>query len=226
MNIKRNIRISFPTVPFFCYTNFSENVKGELNMDLSDPTIVELSVRLAEATAKNTATAISNKIRALKTEKDDKKTIAEMTELIYEILDEKQEVEIIAKSYQEELVAQKLTSDDLNFVVDTVIPAIKEFIEKSSKDPMQTSNQLSEIEALEPLLSLNTLMVLQTLGFNYKKGIGEPLTNLVSALIRKNTKNDESRLVELATEREIEYFKLLQNSEAFERLQQMNGNNN
>ena len=148
-----------------------------------------------------------------------------MTELIYEILDEKQEVEIIAKSYQEELVAQKLTSDDLNFVVDTVIPAIKEFIEKSSKDPLQTSSQLSEIEALEPLLSLNTLMVLQTLGFNYKKGIGEPLTNLVSTLIRKSTKNDESRLVELATEREIEYFKLLQNPEAFERLQQMSGNN-
>ncbi|MDB7359659.1 hypothetical protein ABHA11_12590 [Enterococcus faecium] len=201
-----------------CYT-YKKKIMEEGKMD---PNIVDLSIRLAEVGAKNTATSISNAIRALKAERDKTKTIAGMNELIYELLDEKQELEGIAKSYAEELVAQKLTESDLEYVVDTVIPVLKEFFEKLSgnedqENQRKSAEAIQNLEALEPLLSLNTLTVLQTLGFNFKKGIGEPLTDLTRNLISGKNKENQTRLNELAFEREIEYFKLIQDEEAFER---------
>ncbi|MCT0045252.1 hypothetical protein EFK32_11325 [Lactococcus lactis subsp. lactis] len=192
-------------------------------MDINDPIIVQLGVRLAEVTAKNTASAVFGKIKAVKSGHDKDKVIAEMQDLVHELLDEKQELELIAKSYEEELVTQKLKKSDLDFVVQTVLPAIKNFMGKASGDEEEFKNNIKSIEALEPLLSLDTLMVLQTLGFNYKKGIGEPLTNLTSNLINKVQNNNQNRLMELNAEREIEYFKLLQDSEAFERFKAMSG---
>ncbi|KST92512.1 hypothetical protein [Lactococcus lactis] len=220
--MKKFIQVSIPVIPYFCYTDNSEN-KGENIMDINDPIIVQLGVRLAEVTAKNTASAVFGKIKAVKSEHDKDKVIAEMQDLVHELLDEKQELELIAKSYEEELVTQKLKKSDLDFVVQTVLPAIKNFMGKASGDEEEFKNNIKSIEALEPLLSLDTLMVLQTLGFNYKKGIGEPLTNLTSNLINKVQNNNQNRLMELNAEREIEYFKLLQDSEAFERFKAMNG---
>lgn len=220
--MKKFIKISIPVIPYFCYTDNSEN-KGENIMDINDPIIIQLGVRLAEVTAKNTASAVFGKIKAVKSEHDKDKVIAEMQDLVHELLDEKQELELIAKSYEEELVTQKLKKSDLDFVVQTVLPAIKNFMGKASGDEEEFKNNIKSIEALEPLLSLDTLMVLQTLGFNYKKGIGEPLTNLTSNLINKVQNNNQNRLMELNAEREIEYFKLLQDSEAFERFKAMNG---
>ncbi|HCQ8783972.1 TPA: hypothetical protein OMH62_001354, partial [Enterococcus faecium] len=175
-----------------------------------DPNIVDLSIRLAEAGAKTTATSISSTIKALKADRDKAKTIAGMNDLIYELLDEKQEIEGIAKSYEEELVAQKLTDSDLEYVVNTVIPVLKEFLVKlSGNEDQEKQNKSAEaiknLEALEPLLSLNTLAVLQTLGFNFKKGIGEPLTELTRNMISGKNKENQTRLNELAFEREIEY---------------------
>ncbi|WP_246569542.1 hypothetical protein [Enterococcus devriesei] len=203
----------------FCYT-YKKKALGE--SEIMDPNIVDLSIRLAEVGAKNTASSISATIKALKADRDKTKTIAGMNELIYSLLDEKQELEGIAKSYEEELVAQKLTESDLEYVVNTVIPVFKEFFERLSinedeEGQKKSSEAIQNLEALEPLLSLNTLTVLQTLGFNYKKGIGEPLTDLTRNTISGKNKENQTRLNELAYEREIEYFKLMQDEEAFER---------
>lgn len=194
-----------------------------------DPEIVELGVRLAEVTAKNTASVISNKLRAFKQGRDDKKTIAEMNELIYELLDEKQELESIAKVYQEEVIGRKLSEEDLNFISETVIPVIVEFMEKiaASQDKNESLNTLKAVESLkafEPLLSINTLNVLQMIGFNFKKGIGEPLTELLKNTINGTNKVNQAKLNEVLAEREVEYFKLIQDSEAFERFRLLRNN--
>lgn len=194
-------------------------------MDNTDPIIVQLGVRLAEVAAQNTASAVFGKIKALKSELDKGKVIVELKDLIHELLDEKQELELIAKSYEEELVIQKLKKRRFRFCCKTVLPAMKDFVGKASGNEEEFKNNIKSIEALEPLLSLDTLIVLQTLGVNYKKGIGEPLTNLTSQLINKVQGNNQTRLQELNLEREIEYFKLLQNTEACERLSMMNNNN-
>ncbi len=178
---------------------------------------MQLGLRLAEVAAKNTASAISDKLRAIKSNSEKDKTIAEMQEIIYQLLDEKQEIEIIAKSFQDELTAQTIKESDLEFVVNTIIPAVKEFMERSSADQNELEKNLRNIETIEPLLSLSTLTVLQTLGFNYKRAIGEPLTNLVRDLIIGKDKDNQIRLNELITERDIEFYKVTQDENAYNR---------
>lgn len=187
-----------------------------------DPELVDLGVRLAEVGARNTASAIGSKLRAMKQGRDDKKTIAEMNDLIYELLEEKQEIEIIAKTYQEEIISQKLSEEDLSFVSNTVLPVLKEFMEnvaetQDEQEQASTLKTIETVEALEPLLSINTLNVLQMIGFNFKKGIGEPLTELLKTSISGENKLNQLKLNELVTERDVEYFKIMQDENAFER---------
>lgn len=187
-----------------------------------DPELVDLGVRLAEVGARNTASAIGSKLRAMKQGRDDKKTIAEMNDLIYELLEEKQEIEIIAKTYQEEIISQKLSEEDLSFVSNTVLPVLKEFMEnvaetQDEQEQASTLKTIETVEALEPLLSINTLNVLQMIGFNFKKGIGEPLTELLKTSISGENKLNQLKLNELVTERDVEYFKIIQDEHAFER---------
>lgn len=209
----------------YWYNKEKINNKELFNM-VMDQEFVELGVRLAEVGAKNTASAIDSKIRAFKQRRDDKKTIAEMNELIYELLEEKQEVESIAKVYQEELVGQKLSEDDLSFISETVIPVAIDFMEKvacsqSGDELSETRKTIESIKAFESLLSINTLNVLQLIGFNFKKAIGEPLTVLLENTINGKNKTDQGKLNELMAEREIEYFKLMQNEKAFERFKSL-----
>ena len=76
------------------------------------------------------------------------------------------------------------------------------------------------LEMLKPLLSKETFNILQLLGFNYKHAIGEPLTKLVNGLITSNTPSSQEEKRELETlilERDIEYYKFLQDDKAYER---------
>ena len=61
---------------------------------------------------------------------------------------------------------------------------------------------------------------MQILGFNFKKAIGEPLTELLASLIRSkiNTTENAAELQMLIQTRDIEFFKLCQNEDAYDRL--------
>lgn len=201
-----------------CYTESNQI----LEVRIMDPILLELSARLAEVGVKNTAASVSSAIRSLKAGRDKDKTISGLTDIISELIDDKQEAELIAKSYRDELVAQKLSEEDLSYVVDTVLPALKDFLSRMADDdnPEEVEKMdetIKKLEALEPLLSVNTLTVLQTLGFNFRKGIGEPLTELTRNAISGKQKENQTHFNELVYERDIEYFKLLQDEEAFER---------
>ncbi|WP_438723274.1 hypothetical protein [Enterococcus sp. AZ172] len=104
--------------------------------------------------------------------------------MIYELLDDKQELETIVKSYQEEFIAQKLSEDDLKHISSTVLPITKKFLEKlaetqEKEEQLKIIKLMESLDAFESRLSINTLNVLQLIGFNFKKGIGEPLTELI-----------------------------------------------
>ena len=51
--------------------------------------LIDLGVRLSEALLKNTASAISTKIKAIKSKKEDKETINELEEIILELISDK-----------------------------------------------------------------------------------------------------------------------------------------
>lgn len=207
---------SFALVPLKtnCYNEFKNN-KVVIKMD---PEMMQMTARLAELTVRNTASVVFEKISVSKAKKSDKETIAELTDIIKELIDEKQELEFISQAFERELATQKLSDNDIKFVGETVLPVIKDFASKSEGD---NRGLLQSIEMIEPLISQNTLQVLQILGFNFKKAIGEPFTELLSKKIQSlHVENNESLIISTA-ERDTEFYKVLQNNEAFNRLQQL-----
>lgn len=205
---------SFDIVPLElpCY-NVNNKIKvGNKNMD---PETSKVVGQLAAIAIRNTATIVHDKIATSKAQRNDKETIAELTDIIQDLLSDKQDLQMISESLKDELVSQKLSDEDLNFVAETVVPTIEKIV------PNNNEKMLTDIDKIKPLLSRNTLNVLQTLGFNFKRGIGEPLTDLLNGVIKgmNDKQNDEVTVAML--NRDIEYFKMVQNEEAFIRWQSL-----
>ena len=133
--------------------------------------LIDLSVRLSEALLKNTASAISTKIKAIKSKKEDKETINELVEIIQELISDKNELLQISQAYQQELMAQKITDKEIEYITKELIPKLQELVRATG------GNNVDEmVRILSPLISKETLTILQLLGFNFRNAIGEPLT--------------------------------------------------
>lgn len=146
---------------------------------MNDPIITQMAANLTEAAARNGASIISNKIKAAKAKKDNKETINELEEIISDLLADKAEIQRIAQAYEQELVSQKITEDDIKYITENLLPIFSEFI----------PNKV-EIEQLEKILSVETLTIMQLIGFNYKQAIGEPLTLLTRKAIESKIPMD------------------------------------
>lgn len=179
--------------------------------------VVDLGVRLAESLAKNTATAISDKVRSLKAAGKKDETIAGLEELVSGLIADKAELTRIAQAYQQELVSQRLAPGDVKYIADTVVPLIESLAETSGTQGAELSKQ---IEALKPLLSVETANVLQILGFNFRKAIGEPLTQLLEHAILSRVERSEELKIQ-SVRREQLYVQLALDPEAYERFREL-----
>ena len=148
-------------------------------MDMS-PEVLQAGVNLTESMARNSGAMIWNKIRAMRDSANHDESIAALEEIINDLLADKQELVSIAKSYQSELVSQQLTAGDVRYIVDTLFPLVKQLVEASSGED---SEKLEQLDALKPFLSVESVNVLQLLGFNFRRAIGDPLTALCESLI-------------------------------------------
>ena len=101
--------------------------------------VAQLAANLAEATARNTASLITNKISAIKAKKNDKETIGELEEIISELLSDKAEIQRIAQSYEQELVSQRITEKDIKYITDNLLPILNKFIPNDKKDDFKNS---------------------------------------------------------------------------------------
>ena len=142
-----------------------------------DPQFQALGVQLADAALRNGASAITSRIGASKAKKRDQETIAELEEIVGELLADKNELVRIAQAYEQELVAQQISADDIEYISTNFVPLLKELMEKAG-----TSGQ-EVIDLIQSILSVETVTVLQLIGFNFRKGIGEPLTELARRAI-------------------------------------------
>ena len=167
--------------------------------------LIDLSVRLSEALLKNTASAISTKIKAIKSKKEDKETINELEEIIQELISDKNELLQISQAYQQELMAQKITDKEIEYITKELIPKLQELVRATG------GNNVDEmVRILSPLISKETLTILQLLGFNFRKDIGEPLTMLLEKLILSRMPMDPNIQAEI----QLETIKALQNPSA------------
>ena len=181
------------------------------------PEVVELGLRLAETLARNTATAIDDKVRALLAARKNDQIIAGLQEIISDLVSDKSEVTRIAQAYQEELVAQRLTDQDVQYITDTVLPMLRQLAQNSGEGGQE---QLNQIDAFAPLLSVDTVKVLQILGFNFRQALGEPLTELTrKAILSRLPATSDTQLE--AVRREQAYVHLAMDAEAYARFREM-----
>lgn len=191
-----------------------------------DPHVAELGTRLAEIGISNSAGAISTKIQAVKTKRDDKATIQELEEIVSGLIDDRNELIRIAKEYKQELVAQQISEKDIEYITTRFIPVLKDLMKQFPSNGNNVDATVIEknIDALTPLLSVEMLTILQLVGFNFKKAIGEPLTLLLEKAITSKVPIDPQSNLEyskLTTILGTEVLKVAQNKDASDRLEQL-----
>lgn len=191
--------------------------------------LAELGVRLAEIGIKNSFSAISTKIQAVKSKNVDNETIQQLEEIINGLIDDRNELIRIAKAYQQELVAQQISQENIEYITTKFIPRLKEFIKQTSNS--KSGSEVAEIEktidGLTPLLSVEMLTVLQLVGFNFKKAIGEPLTLLlqksIASIASKIPTDPQSNLEynKLVVALNTEIIKVAQDKDTSDRLERL-----
>jgi len=150
--------------------------------DVVTPQVAQLATQLAASAARNTATAIADKIGVLRASKDAVDRTDALEQIVSDLIADKNELTRIAQSYQHELVAQQLTPGDVRYIAETVVPLLVQLAE-ATDDEAAGATMKRQIETFTPLLSVETVNVMQLLGFNFRQGIGAPLTRRVGELI-------------------------------------------
>lgn len=169
--------------------------------------LAEMSVSLGELIVKRTATAVVNKIKTIKDEKNTEKLRSVYDEIVNELLSERDEAVRIAQAYKSELERIVISDEDIQHLHNTVsriLEIVKMFQLASStvKGPEEVSKVTAQVESYEQikqLISVDTLKTMQLLGFNYKAAIGEPLTQICANAIlnigskQKNSQSNQHR---------------------------------
>jgi len=107
-----------------------------------------------------------------------------------------------------------------------VVPILRSLIEQASggQDDASAASMKRTMDALAPLLSVETLTVLQLVGFNFKKAIGEPLTLLLQEFIASKVPEDPQSTIErnrLMLAFNIELLKVAQDPDATARWERL-----
>ena len=153
--------------------------------------LVEIGVSLTELAIKGTATAVTNKIKAIKDEKNAEKLRNTYDEIVSELLSERDEAVRIAQAYKSELERIVISDDDIEHLHNTVsrlLGIIKAFqlasaTAKGEEEIAKVTAQVESYEQIKELISVDTLKTMQLLGFNYKAATGEPLTEICANAI-------------------------------------------
>lgn len=190
--------------------------------------VTDLVVKTADVMIKNTTETIFNRIDAAKGNHDKEKTILALEEIIKDLLDDKNKLNQIIRQYEELLAIQKLSDKNIDYITENIVPLLSQVLESDivTKDNEEKAEEINKvINLLNPLLSVETLTILQLLGFNFREGIGVPLTNLVKGTINKKETEELNYQYNIeATKTQTELFKLLQTEEGREIYKQISKN--
>ncbi len=184
--------------------------------------IQEMLVRLGELAVRNSAGAVYTRVQSVKTRKTDQSTTNELVDIINELVEEKTQLIGIARGLEGQVVAQRISDEDLTFITEKLVPTVERMIEMSDKNDRPDPEL---VDMVKELLSKETLEILQLVGFNFKAAVAQPLTEIVQRLILALVpKSDSSGEVErMQMEYQLQILKLAQDSDAYDRLQTLNG---
>ncbi|EAE3702077.1 hypothetical protein CDR86_02560 [Listeria monocytogenes] len=183
--------------------------------------ILNLSAIASDVMLRNTADYVFRKMEELRSKKNDKQAVIELEQLINSLLEDKNELSGIIAKYEEEFVAQKLTQKDIDYITENLVPIIN--IIADSQDTEEEQEKIKQqMNLFKTFISHETFTIMQLIGYNFKRGLGEPLTEItksaISGIVRK-----ESEASSLEIQREIEIYKIIQDEQAYKRFIELNG---
>ncbi len=193
-------------------------------MDI-DPQLQALGLQLAQVAARNTASAVADRLSTMRSGRKAEQTIAELHEIIQELVDDKNELVQISQAFQSELAGRQLSTEDINYITGELVPLIEQLV-NAIPGQANAAQARQTLDLLKSLLSVETLTILQLIGFSVKRAIGEPLTDLVRQLVLSKAPTDPDALVSLqrvSAERDIALASLAGDQDAFARLQAITG---
>jgi hypothetical protein len=203
------------------------------------PEVLQLGTQLTASMARNGSAMIMDKIKSMRASGRQEDTIAGLEEIINDLQEDKRELVQIAQAYQSELVSQQLAPGDIRYIADTLIPLLEHLAGASAEESEVEANDeagaaayakkqesLKQLELMKSLLSVETANVLQLLGFNFRRAIGEPLTSLCESLIlsRVTSSDDLQQQLQLASYRnQTALIGLAADPQAYERFRSLMG---
>lgn len=140
---------------------------------------IKLAATLTEVATRTTGDWVRTKISQAKEKKEMNSQQQVYEEIITNLLTDKMEMQRIADEYRQLYEKVSISDDDIEYLQST----LKQTIDLISKFMPNIDEQKSNLELMVGLLNKDTLKTMQLLGFNYKKAIGEPLTEVCSSLI-------------------------------------------
>ncbi|OBZ14015.1 hypothetical protein A8L34_08550 [Bacillus sp. FJAT-27264] len=183
-----------------------------------DPELLKAGVNVLGGIVKDSVSSITTKISSAKANKDKDKTITALEEIITDLISDRNQLIQAVQAYEEVLITQRIADTDIEYITGNILPLLEELLERTQGDNAQKTKEA--LELFKPILSKELFNIVQLLGFNFKQAIGDPLTKLVnSSIMSKVPPTTEAAIALKQTEyqREVEYFKIMQDEESFRR---------
>lgn len=182
------------------------------------PEVAQLATQLAELVARNAAGAVASRISAIRARKLDQEAMNELIELVNDLIADKNELIGVATAFEQELVAQRVSDSDINYITSELLPVVEQLVGLASDD----TEAREALDAIKSLVTPETLTILQLVGFNFRRAIGEPLTTLVERLILSKipTPDRAAELQALQLRQQTAYFEALLDPEVRQLLSQ------
>ena len=91
--------------------------------------IATLAAELASIAVRNTASAVFTRVKAIRTGKQHAEQVNELNAIINELVDDRNQLIAIAQAFEQELVAQRISNDDISYITEKLIPAAERLME-------------------------------------------------------------------------------------------------
>lgn len=176
------------------------------------PEVAQLAVQLADVVARNAAGAVASKISAIRARKLDQEALNELVELVNDLITDKNELIGLATAFEQELVAQRVSGRDIAYITSELLPVVEKLVGLAGDD----GEAKEALDAIKSLVTPEMLTILQLVGFNFRRAIGEPLTTLVERLILSRIPIPEqaAELQALQLRQQTAYFEAIMDPEA------------
>jgi hypothetical protein len=183
-----------------------------------DPEISQVATQLGEVVARNAASAVISRINAIRARKLDQEAMNELIELVNDLIADKNELIAIATAFEQELVAQRISDKDITYITTRLLPVV----EKLAGFARNADDAREALDAIKSLVTPEMLTVMQLVGFNFRRAIGEPLTTVVERLIlsRVPAPEQSADLQALLLRQQTAYFEAVRDPEVRKLLRQ------